>query len=216
MSALSRAKSACGCQDGAYPVARLFEAMAAGAAVVTDAGLVPHLASLGFEQGVHYLAVEPTVEALQSTLLHWLHNGDPGVDVALEAMAARGQALVRRRYQTGQQARALVAALSCLHPRGVSGLETGPHSPPVEGGSEHWRESQDPTAGMPLDGAHKGARVAESEGGWGPGLGRAPTASLVDGVEAIQRASFVLVRMGDTKLLDNTVDIVFAEKADHS
>lgn len=205
---LSHTSLACGCQDGAYPVARLFEAMAAGAAVVTDAGLVPHLASLGFVQGVHFLAVDPFVEALQSTLLHWLHNRDPSVDAALEAMAARGQALVRGRYQTGQQAQALVAALSRLQPRSASGPDAGPHNPPPGGTeSKHWQG----TAGGPLEVPHRKVPPPDSEWeGWGPGQGPTPTAALVDGVEAIQRASFVLVRMGDTKLLKSTVDIVFA------
>ena len=55
----------CRCHDDGHAVAMHFEAMAAGAAVVTDKDLVPHLARLGFESGVHYIATESTVGTYQ-------------------------------------------------------------------------------------------------------------------------------------------------------
>jgi hypothetical protein len=195
------------CLTGGYAVAKVFEAMAAGAAVITETALVPHLASLGLREGVHYLTCEPTQAALRASLTHWLHSGEPEVEAALASIAAAGQAAVARRLQTGQQARALAAALTCLSPRQPQPRDRAP-----EAGGPELRDLQ--ASGGP---ALASGPLLRPGPGLGPGPGRASdvlahqgSRPVVDGVAAIAAVRHIVIRSGADPIFEATLDLVVA------
>ena len=102
----------CASTEGIHVAGRMFEAMAAGAAVVTESRLVPHLASLGLVDGWHYISCAESLEGLWNGLGFLLGNNDSRVDADVAALAARGQALVKQRFSTLHEQRAVWAAIS--------------------------------------------------------------------------------------------------------
>lgn len=89
-----------------WPVAKHFEIMAAGTAMLTDEAARPYLEPLGLLPGVHYLASTP--EALEDTLRHWLA---PSRRSDLNAITKRGQRVVLR-YHMGEHRVRLLGQLA--------------------------------------------------------------------------------------------------------
>ena len=79
-----------------WPVAKHFEIMAAGTAMVTDVNAAPFLRLYGLLPGRHYIESSPG--SLNKTLRHWLA---PEQRAALERVTASGQRVVRR-FHTGE------------------------------------------------------------------------------------------------------------------
>lgn len=106
--------TSCAHGEFAHPVAKHFEAMAAGAAVVTEARLVPQLASLGLVAGVHYIACNESEAALVATLKFWLDMSASGDDVQLRRIADSGRKAVLRRFRATHEVHAALAAMANL------------------------------------------------------------------------------------------------------
>jgi hypothetical protein len=83
-------------------VAKHFEIMAAGTAMLTDASAAPYLEPLGLLPGVHYLVATP--ETLEETLRYWLA---PARREELNAVTERGQQVVLRFHMGHSRARLL-------------------------------------------------------------------------------------------------------------
>jgi hypothetical protein len=182
--------------------ARMFEAMAAGAAVVTERRLVPHLASLGLVDGWHYISCDESLEGLWNGLGFLLGNNDSRVDADVAALAARGQALVKQRFSTLHEQRAVWAAISApasgcsltqpTTPALVQGAGLGPRCPPGAGV-------------LCSDGVHPHPRAARNAGHKRVRLG-----GKVDGVDAIRAARHVLIRTGAPEMFAGLADLVDA------
>ena len=194
---------------GWYATALHFEAMAAGAVVLTEAALVPHMASLGFVEGVHYLACNATQGELQATLLHWLHNSDPAVDRRLRAIAERGQRLVQQRFRSTFTSRAMRAAIAGLGSRGDSGSAVFPESmPSLAPLAPHVPSPSVAATGTETLTASPTSRSSQSgvpslvpfvpHQGWRSATARytGPDSDVVDGVDAILAASDIILRTG--------------------
>ncbi len=184
--------------DG-HATALHFEAMAAGAVVLTEAALVPHMASLGFVEGVHYLACNETqgVDALALML----RNKDPTMDSRLRRIAARGQRLVRRKYRSEFTSRAMHAAIMGILPHPLQPEAT------LEVKADTARASALASAASADGGAHGAvvptpAMQLESPGpyvgrlGWRTALEQhqGPGSDVIDGVQAILAARTIIIR----------------------
>ncbi len=148
--------------------------------MLTERALVPHMTSLGFVEGVHYLACEATEAAALATLQYWLRNSDPTVDARLRGIAAAGQALVRRQYRT--------KLLNWGLRTSVAGITAAPLA--------RWSHvasgfSGEETARLPVL-----PRPFVGRLGWRTALERhaGPDSDVVDGVEAIRKADTVILR----------------------
>jgi hypothetical protein len=82
-----------------YVVAKHFEIPATGALLIADRACSPQLATLGFDDGVHYLAA--SAEDLEQIVERAL---DPSIRAEIDAIRRRGHALVHARHTTAQRA----------------------------------------------------------------------------------------------------------------
>ncbi len=176
--------------QGWHATALHFEAMAAGAVVLTERALVPHMASLGFVEGVHYLACEATPDDVVAAV-QLLHSADPVVDAQLESIAAAGQALVMRRYRTAHSNRALRAAIASMVARGHGHRD---QQVPAGGGGP---------AGAATPASHAGVSTPSPvpfvpSRGWRSATARhtGPDSDVVDGVVELRAAKDVILRTG--------------------
>jgi len=92
-----------------WTVAKHFEIIAAGTAMLTDVAAAPYLKPLGLLPGRHYL--ESTPDNLSSTLRYWLA---PEQQAELQAITARGHRVVRRHHSGAARARYLNDVSSAL------------------------------------------------------------------------------------------------------
>ena len=92
-----------------WPVAKHFEIMAAGTAMLTDADAAQYLQPLGLLPGVHYLESSPN--ALNQTLRYWLAPEQRG---ALRQITARGHRVVTQYHMGDARARHLHQVASAL------------------------------------------------------------------------------------------------------
>lgn len=88
-----------------YLVAKFFEIPATGALLIADRAVAPQLARLGFDDGVHY--VSASADDLESVIERVLDDRNRA---EIDAIRARGHALIHQRHTTEHRAREIDTA----------------------------------------------------------------------------------------------------------